>query len=186
MGKPNPYPSSRSAGTRSKPEAHVVRLTERENVQLHKVVERLGGTIQSFLHNAVVTAIGNVNGGAPQNEIAPAVATGYGLRTKLASLPPAPYSAPEPEPPPPPPTPQIVINAGSSTSEVDRLAEYVARGGAPGERDKRLDTAVDILKTSAKSDTEKAQLARALDEKLATIEPPKPRSSIDFIVDFFR
>jgi hypothetical protein len=66
---------------------------------------------------------------------------------------------------------QVVVNVGggptAAGSEIDRLAAYVM-GGSDYERDKRLRTAVDILRATATSDEEKKVLAARLDEVIAT------------------
>lgn len=134
-----------------------------------------------------MTAIDEADIGAETK--APPSTRGFGLRHKLESL--TSYSnMPEltpsqPEPPPTPPAQQIIIAAGAQTSEIDRLAAYVARGGPREERKERLKTAVKIITVSAKDDIDKTQLAKSLDDKLFILEGEQPAGSpFDFIHNF--
>ena len=73
------------------------------------------------------------------------------------------------------------------TPELDRMAAYIVKGGPPTERDARLKTIVTILSATAKDDTEKADLGKALDQKIAVLEGKKPetQSALSFIGDLF-
>lgn len=168
----------------------MVRFTEAENVRLHQAAERLGGTIQNFLHDAVVAAIEEheskrgrkkVTANPAAMEITP---RGYGLRQKMQGIPS--YSTPEPPEPPPAPAPQIVITTAPqmTVSEIDRLAAFVVNGGQPADRDRRLETAVKILAVSSRDAIERDHLTRELDEKVATLEP-RPTSTLNALSDWF-
>jgi hypothetical protein len=186
---PADYPSSRSAGTKSLPCAHYVRFSESENERLHKIVDRLGGTIQRFLRNAANAALDEEEArrGAGRHTAVTATPspTGYGLRRRFYESTP---EEPRPAPPPLPPPPQIVVTTTppSATVEIDRLAIFVAKGGPEDKREDRLHTAVQILSISAKDDIEKTELAKSLDEKVLTIEgrPPAPSSPLDLVTDW--
>ena len=88
----------------------------------------------------------------------------------------------------PGPQQQIVINTGSvGTPEMDRMAAYIIKGGPPVERDARMKTVVTILSATAKDDAERAELGKALDQKIAVLEGKKPeaQSTLSFIGDLF-
>jgi hypothetical protein len=196
------YTSSRSQGSRNKPEAHFVRFTAQQNARLHEAARRAGRTMQVFLHEAAIAAIieseneqREREGKKKDEKIASfeaATPQGYGLRRRRVreSAPPPhdPSDDLSPEPEPPPPAQIVIAQAPTVTSEIDRLAVFVAKDGPQGERQNRLATAVRILSVSANSDAEKTQLARALDEKLLAIEGQKPASSspFDFLESFLK
>ena len=90
-----------------------------------------------------------------------------------------------------PPAQQIVITQAApapAVPELDRLAIFVVQGGPPHEEARRLSSTIDILRATARDDTERSSLAKTLDEKIALLKgvpAKKSFSPLDMIGSLF-